>query len=323
VAELSEERHREAEKRVKDETELFPEILAEARKMIPGFDALPLEEKLTKYLEIEPKLLFQSGLHQHHTIGNIDAAVQRYKRVIKRFPNEQEAGYARKQLNRISAASKADPVQEKMAPIFTLLGFETSTEDPGKWIAKERTGSGVKPDESRVVRSDAEIKTSEPQAFHQQPSEAVSISESTRQDNIEKQKTSGTPKILLWKPILIAAFITMIITLFLLAANPEKKRINIGWTFMWILLTVEGWKYWKWKSLIPYPAFILCGLLAYPIVAAAGGDLSDARLLLGALNIVGLIIFSIIHYRRFKKTKLNMDISGKQQGLEAERHHNA
>ena len=89
---------------------------------------------------------------------------------------------------------------------------------------------------------------------------------------------------------------------------------------MWILLTVEGWKYWKWKSLIPYPASLLCGLLAYPIVAAAGGELSDALMLQGALNIVGIIIFAIVYYRRFKKTQLLMDISGKQQSLEVESH---
>ena len=161
VAELETNRQREAEQKAKAEIELFPEVLAKARKSIPAYDALSAEEKLkfpllAKYLEVEsPKILLQAGLHQHHTIGNIDAAVQRYKRVIKRFPNEQEARYAQKQLNRISAARKADPVQEKLAPIFTLLGFETSTEDPGKWIAKERTGSGVKPPESPLAESNA------------------------------------------------------------------------------------------------------------------------------------------------------------------------
>jgi len=56
---------------------------------------------------------------------------------------------------RVEAARKADPVQEKMAPIFTLLGFEVSAEEPEKWIAKERTGSGVKPPESPLAKSNA------------------------------------------------------------------------------------------------------------------------------------------------------------------------
>jgi hypothetical protein len=185
VAELAENRQREAEKRVRDETELFPEILAEARKWTAGFDYLSAEEKLTKYLEYEsPKILFQEGLHQHHTVGNIDAAVKRYKRIIKRFPNDLVGIHAQTQLDKISAASKADPVQGKLAPIFNLLGFEASTEDPGKWTAKERTGSDApRPsatDLTRPIRSDPnpvtrqsaaypEIKTSAQPNFDQQP----------------------------------------------------------------------------------------------------------------------------------------------------------
>ena len=120
----------------------------------------------------------------------------------------------------------------------------------------------------------------------------------------EPQKRSGRPKVVSWKGFLLAIVITIIITGLLFAANPEQKRINVGWTFLWILLTVEGWEYWKWKSLVPYPAFLLCVSLAYPIVFAVGGELLDARLLNAALNIIGLVIFSIMHYRGFKKAAI-------------------
>ncbi len=71
---------------------------------------------------------------------------------------------------------------------------------------------------------------------------------------------------------------------------------------MWIVLTVESWKFWKWKSLIPYPACLLFALLAKALVGGAEGGF-DWRMIIvgGAFNIVGITIFAIIYFLRFKK----------------------
>lgn len=106
-----------------------------------------------------------------------------------------------------------------------------------------------------------------------------------------------------FKSFLIAFLITAIFTSIAAAANPGSKPSGFQWTLMWMLLTVEAWKYWKWKALLPYPSFQLCGLLVTAVVAVAGGDLWDVRLIGALMNIVGVTIFAIIYYRRFKNER--------------------
>lgn len=118
-------------------------------------------------------------------------------------------------------------------------------------------------------------------------------------------------KLLSIKSFLIAFCITVIIIFTGLVFNPGKIPI-FYWTFIWILLTVEGWKYWKWKTLIPYPAYILCVALNAINLLVSGEKtqitpemILGARMLNGVLNIAGIIIFTIIYYRRYKKEKIN------------------
>jgi hypothetical protein len=111
------------------------------------------------------------------------------------------------------------------------------------------------------------------------------------------------PEAFSWKSFLIAILITFIITSIVAAANPGAKPIGFHWTLAWMILTVASWKYWRWQALAPYPAFILCSSLASVVVAVAGGDIGNFVIVGTTMNIVGVTIFAIIYYRRFKKER--------------------
>ena len=135
-----------------------------------------------------------------------------------------------------------------------------------------------------------------------------SESEWDRHRTIRKQRRNSTPKAFSWNSFLIALLITFVITVIAAAATGEKLK-GFHWTLAWIFLTVEGWKYWRWKSLIPYPAFLLCVSLASAVVGVAGGDILDVVIVKTAINVVGVTIFAVIYYHRFKRERIN---SGQQ-----------
>ena len=81
---------------------------------------------------------------------------------------------------------------------------------------------------------------------------------------------------------------------------------SIFWTFAWILLSIESWKFWRWRALLPYPASILCSLIiALIVVMGLEGDLKSARLMGSIINIAGLIVFAVIYLRKFEQVETN------------------
>ncbi len=108
-----------------------------------------------------------------------------------------------------------------------------------------------------------------------------------------------------WKTILLSIAITLAIYMIAGVISPKTKLRGMQWTWVWMVLTVEGWKYWKWKSLIPYPAYCLCAIAASFVVIKAGGDLLAATLVNAALNLTGIMLFAAIYYRRYKKERFS------------------
>lgn len=101
------------------------------------------------------------------------------------------------------------------------------------------------------------------------------------------------------RSIFIATIMTIVV-IFLNVSFGDKKPHNMYWTWAWIYLTAEIWKYWGWKALIPYPAYIVFGSVLAIIVAQNSSEMNVPRLAMAIANIIGIVIFYIA-YRRAKR----------------------
>ena len=121
-----------------------------------------------------------------------------------------------------------------------------------------------------------------------------------------------------WKSLLAASIIGALITGFAAAAVGKKEPINFIWTTLWIYLTIEAWKYWKWKALLPYPTFLLLNVMAVLIMESAGVNYMESLgmeyrswtslIVLTSLNIGGLILFYISIIKEYPKIPNGSDI---------------
>jgi len=132
------------------------------------------------------------------------------------------------------------------------------------------------------------------------------VKKEIKQEHINKKDTQSVHnkqnpwKAFSWKSFLIAVVIAAILNVVLSAATDSKPTRNIVWTALWFYLTIESWKYWSWKALIPYPAYLVCAFILGSILVAFGVDKMPVRFVLDAMNIGGLIIF----YKLLKKSVL-------------------
>lgn len=108
-----------------------------------------------------------------------------------------------------------------------------------------------------------------------------------------------------WKSLLLACIITVVLYMIFLAlaeaTNTTKPSKNLGWTILWMYTTIEAWKFWKWKALLPY--------LIYMIPATIAGLIMDSAFVMAALNIGGLIIFNWLLYRPGSKERSATSVS--------------
>lgn len=128
--------------------------------------------------------------------------------------------------------------------------------------------------------------------------------------NIGFDASSGVPSTMpkkkdwSWKIFGLAFLLALIIHIFIGVASgvePPKKPMHFWWTMMWMYLSIDAWKYWKWKALLPYPIFVL---VSVAIVLIMFGDNLEEMVwtyivIQGTLNIGGLIVF----YVELQKTK--------------------
>jgi len=119
-----------------------------------------------------------------------------------------------------------------------------------------------------------------------------------------QQSTVATPPIkkkkreplINWKSSILAAVIAAFINVFLETAFGIKTVIyRVFWDWMWISVTIEVWKYWKWKALLLYPivtfvqVFVIVFLGYVNSERAIFGPVAMVGVMWG-LNMVGLII---------------------------------
>jgi len=114
-----------------------------------------------------------------------------------------------------------------------------------------------------------------------------------------------------WKSFILAFAIGFVINIVAAAAAGTEPMKNIIWTVIWIYLTIEAWKYWKWKALLPCPILILIYFIVWLILVSAGMDYSDRAdmIVKGFLNIGGLIIFYALFRNSQKAHEMNYPVA--------------
>jgi len=131
-------------------------------------------------------------------------------------------------------------------------------------------------------------------AFLEEPSLLTAESSPRSQDsNVATSEQIPKNKSLSWKSFITAIGIAFIINIFAAAASGGKPIRNMWWTVMWIYLSIEAWKYWKWKALLPYPLFVAISVaLGLVMVGDNLEKMSWTYIIIkGSLNIGGLILF--------------------------------
>lgn len=114
--------------------------------------------------------------------------------------------------------------------------------------------------------------------------------------NTKEKKEDKSNEFFSWKSLVIAFVIAFIFNILVSAAIGIEPRKNIIWTVFWIYLTIEAWKFWTWKALLPFLISIITTLVAGLIMASAGVDYKSWTnlIVLIILNLVGLIIFYVL-----------------------------
>jgi hypothetical protein len=155
------------------------------------------------------------------------------------------------------------------------------------------------------VAEDVELKQNklEPKV---QPIEVSKISEEPSPGPLPQQSSAATPPIKkkhqepskvrmfgAWKSFILAIIIAAFLILFVAGATGTKPTKNMVWTVFWIYLTIEAWKYWQWKALLPFPLYILLVIIAGEMMANAGVEYKSlpSIILLAATNLIGLVVF--------------------------------
>lgn len=107
---------------------------------------------------------------------------------------------------------------------------------------------------------------------------------------------SKSSKWAILKTFFYASLLAMIINVSIAVATGTKVHRNIGWTVAWMAMSIEAWKCWRWKALLPYPLYaVLTGVVALlPVWGNTEGKLLTFKLIAGALNVGGLIIFYLL-----------------------------
>ncbi len=123
---------------------------------------------------------------------------------------------------------------------------------------------------------------------------------------IERKKEERSPKSMFWnwKSFILAIIIAYIILIIVAGVTGTKPPKNIYWTVLWIYLSIEAWKYWSWKALLPYPLFVLLQIGAVSIMVSVGVENRLTHLIvLSAFNLGGLISFLMILWKAERSRK--------------------
>jgi len=116
--------------------------------------------------------------------------------------------------------------------------------------------------------------------------------------NKDSEKQIPSDKITLWnwKSLILAIVIGTFLVMIVAGITGTKPPKNMLWTWLWIYLTVEAWKDWKWKALLPFPLYLIVLTIGFIFLKSAGVEYhsTPAAILLIVSNMGGLAIFYML-----------------------------
>jgi len=120
------------------------------------------------------------------------------------------------------------------------------------------------------------------------------------------EKNKRKPRIIFssWKTSILALVIAAFGLAFIAPAGTKIMPMDVFWTWWWLQLTFDGWKYLKWKTLLPFPIVILT--LSIILIITGGQPQLPNYWYIGSsiiINIGGLILF----YWYLKKSQKEID----------------
>jgi len=144
-----------------------------------------------------------------------------------------------------------------------------------------------------LVRPDEAMKKESPPASP--PRQSTVATPPIEKKHTEPYKSLPWYKSFSWKSFILAFIIAFIISVLAAAITGTKPAKNIAWTVMWMYLTIEAWKYWKWKALLPFPIYLVTVMITALMMADAGVEnIKWTYIKNVAINIVGLTIFLVL-----------------------------
>ena len=118
------------------------------------------------------------------------------------------------------------------------------------------------------------------------------------------QNKNSNSKLPSWQSLILAIVFVLIIFRLVEIATGANVQGRIVWTVAWMWMSIEAWKFWRWKALLPYPTFlIVSGGVSFVVAYFSQLPVGDFRykLIAGACNIGGLALLGFLLHRASKK----------------------
>lgn len=94
---------------------------------------------------------------------------------------------------------------------------------------------------------------------------------------------------------LLTGILSVVVGAFALSQGRHVSK-NPIWTFAWMYLSVEAWRSWGWKALLPYPISVAATVLIGGLLFVSGVELMSWPyiIVIGVCNLGGLILFNLL-----------------------------
>jgi len=126
----------------------------------------------------------------------------------------------------------------------------------------------------------------------------------TLKDGVHVSATSikQKHKFFSWKSFLAAFLIAVFLNAFLSEALGVEPRKNVTWTVLWIYLSIEAWKFWRWRALLPYPLIVSLTVIFQSFISSSIPKVSPWSYIsiMATFNLGGLIFFYLLLRKTIK-----------------------
>jgi len=206
-----------------------------------------------------------------------------------------DAAYERIVLSLNTKRQQAEPPQQLLKE-QSNGGSQASTMQPGVMVSAGKDTASI----THHKAFSGSTKKVETGILEAKQTDVIShnIKKPVAQIVVNRKKAYRVPQRFSWKSM-IAAFVIAILVVSIVNTvdgDSHSKKNNIVWTVMWIYLSIESWKYWGWKALLPYPMYLISVIMSGSILISIGDRPSPliVAIVAGALNIGGLIVFYVL-----------------------------